>query len=60
MQLVPSPALYKVDVETHTCHPSTGDVDAGGSGVEGHSWLHNELEASLGYIRLCLKTTINN
>ena len=32
-------------------------VEAGRSGVQGHSWLYSKVEASLGYMRLCLKTT---
>lgn len=35
----------------HTCHLSTLEVGAEGSGVQGHPWLHEELEASLGYLR---------
>jgi hypothetical protein len=27
----------------------------GGRGVPGHLWLHMEFEASLGYIKICLK-----
>lgn len=41
---------------THACHPNTWEVEAGGSGVEGHSQLSNEFEASLGSMRPCLKT----
>ena len=40
----------------HICHPSTWEMEAGGSGVQGHPWLHSEFEASLGYMRPCLKT----
>lgn len=35
--------------------PSTQDVEAGRSRVQGHSQLPGEFEASLSYIRLCLK-----
>ena len=31
-------------------------VEAERSGIQGHPWLHGELQASLGYRRLCLKT----
>lgn len=32
------------------CNLSTGEVGAGGSGVQDHSQLQGEFEASLGYI----------
>lgn len=35
----------------HTCKPSTQEVDAEGSGVQGYSRVHREFRASLGYIR---------
>lgn len=41
---------------THACHPSNWEVEAGGSGVEGHPQLHNEFETSQGNVRPCLKT----
>lgn len=37
----------------YTYNPSTGEV--GGLRVQGHSWVHTKLEASLGYTRPCLK-----
>jgi hypothetical protein len=40
----------------HICEPSTWEVEAGGSEVRGYPQLHSEFEASLGYIRACLKT----
>lgn len=30
---------------------------AGRSGIQGYFWLHSKFQASLGYIRLCLKQT---
>lgn len=38
---------------THTCNPSTCEVEAGGSGVQSQPWIHNTLEASLDYMKLC-------
>lgn len=35
------------------------EVEAEGSGVQGHPQLHSEFEASLGYIRSCLKKKKN-
>ena len=35
----------------HTCHSSSQEVTAGGSRVQGHSQLHREFKASLGYLR---------
>lgn len=40
---------------THTCNSSTQEVEAAGSGIQGHPWLHSEFESSLGYVKLCLK-----
>lgn len=36
----------------------TWKVKAGGLEIQGYSQLHNELEANLGYSRLCPKTKI--
>lgn len=38
---------------THTYNPSTCKVEAGGSGVQSQPWIHNTLEASLDYMKLC-------
>lgn len=38
---------------THTCNPSSCEVEAGGSGVQSQPWIHNTLEASLDYMKLC-------
>lgn len=43
----------------HTCAPSGLEIEAGGSGVEGHYQLCRKLEASLGYMRSCLKCLLN-
>jgi ribosome-binding protein aMBF1 (putative translation factor) len=32
----------------HACNPNTLEPEAGGSEVQGHPWLYNELQASLG------------
>jgi hypothetical protein len=37
------------------CNPSTLEVGTGGSGVQGQPQLHSKLEASLCYMRFCLK-----
>lgn len=39
----------------HTCNPSTYDVEAGGSRVQGHPQLHRQVEIILAYTRLSLK-----
>lgn len=39
----------------HVCYPNTPEVEAGGSEVQDHPQLHSHLEASLGYMRPCLK-----
>lgn len=39
-----------------TCYnPSTSEMEVGGPGVQGQPWLHRQFEASLGYVRFCLK-----
>ena len=38
-----------------TCHLSTWEVKEKGLGIQSSSLIHNEFEASLGYIRPCLK-----
>lgn len=39
----------------HVCNHSTGEVEAGGSAVQGQPQLHSKLEANLDYLRLYLK-----
>lgn len=39
----------------HVCNPSTEEIEAEGSGVQGHPPVHNELETSLYYMRLWRK-----
>lgn len=39
------------------CNPMW-EVEAGRSGIQGHFWLHSEVEAILGYMRPCLKKNI--
>ena len=41
------------------CNLSTWQIEAGGSSVGGHSWLHSDPKASLGYMRSCLKSKQN-
>lgn len=43
----------------HTWHPSTGKVGAGGPGIQSHLHLHSKFQASLDYMRLCLKNANN-
>jgi hypothetical protein len=44
----------------HICKPITSEVEAERSGeVQGQPQLPSEFNASEGYRRLCLKTTIN-
>lgn len=45
----------KPGVMAHTSHPSIWEVEEGVLEVQGHHWLHNELETSLGSMRPCLK-----
>lgn len=47
--------LYKSDVVAQTYQPSLQEVEAGKSEIQSYPWLHR-LEASLGYMVLCLKT----
>ena len=35
--------------------PGYSSISPGGSGVQGHPWLHSELKASLEYMRAYLK-----
>lgn len=37
------------------CQPGVQQVEAGGQEVQGHLWLRGEFEASLGYMKACLK-----
>ena len=46
--------LYKSDVVAQTYQPSLQEVEAGKSEIQSYPWLHR-LEASLGYMRPCLK-----
>lgn len=40
---------------TPSCNPSTQGVEARGLEVQSHPWLYSWLEASLLYMRSCLK-----
>lgn len=44
----------------HACDPSDWDVHVAGSGVQGHCWLDNRLEAGLSCIKLCLNNSDND
>lgn len=46
-------ASQKLGMMAHTWNLSTGEE--GESEVQSHPWLGNEFEASLDYLRLCLK-----
>jgi hypothetical protein len=50
----PTPAPYKAGMVLHVCLLSTWAVEAGGSGTQ------SLLEASLSYVRLCLKKQKQN
>lgn len=39
--------LYKQAVKVHTYNASTWELEAGGSGAQGHPWLPTEFKASL-------------
>lgn len=45
----------KLGMMACACDPSTWRAEAGGSGFQGQLQLHNQLEASLGYIISCLR-----
>jgi hypothetical protein len=40
----------KKDVVTYTYNQGTMEVEAGGSEIQGHSWLQRELDVSLSYM----------
>lgn len=42
-------------VALQTCYLSTREAEAGGSEVQHHLSLHSKFEASLDYVRPCLK-----
>lgn len=45
LDLIPRPPKTTV---VHAYSPSTQEVEAGGSGGQGHPWFYNEFKASLG------------
>lgn len=51
-----SPSTHKTGLEVQICNPSSWEEDMGRS-VQGHLWLYREFEASLSYMRSCLKKT---
>jgi hypothetical protein len=40
----------------HIYNPSTQEMEVKEPEVQGHPCLHNDFKASLGFMRLCLKT----
>ena len=48
----PETAIMKLGIMVHACNRSTWQVEEGGLGVQGQSWLHMELKDSL---RPCLQ-----
>lgn len=52
--------LLKLGMVVHACNPSSGDLGASGSKVQGYPWPHIELDASLGSTRLCHKENKND
>lgn len=49
------PALHEPGLVVHTCNSKTQELEAGESEIQEHIELHNESEASLGYMKPCLK-----
>lgn len=56
---VQSPAQHRLGATVHTCGPSLPVVEARRSQIQSHRWLHSEYEASLSYMRPCVKTNNN-
>ena len=50
----------KTRYDGYAYNPSTWEVEAVGSVVHFHTWLHSKFEASLCYMRSCLKNIIIN
>lgn len=50
----PKPGLM-----VHGCDPNTWEVEVGASAVQGRPQLSIEFQASLGFVRSCLKITVN-
>jgi hypothetical protein len=44
-------------IATYVYIPSIWELEEGGSGVQGHPWLHIKFEYSLDYMRYCLRRT---
>lgn len=49
---IPSRTKTRHGGSGQACHPCTGEVEEGGSGVQGHLQLHSELKVSLRHVRL--------
>lgn len=45
----------KTEHGAHACNPSTSKAEAGRSGVQNHPWLQSDFEASLDYMKYCIK-----
>lgn len=52
-----SAAPYEKGVMVQACNLSTWEGERGGSENQGQPWLQSKLEASLGYVNPCLRTS---
>lgn len=50
-----SPVPHRLGVVAYACSPSTWEVEAGMSEVQGHPQQHAKFETSLSYMRPCPK-----
>lgn len=57
--LVPICSAPETGCECSLCDLSTWQMEAGGSSVGGHPWLHSDPKANLGYMRPCLNSKQN-
>lgn len=49
--------ISNMDLVIHISHPRTWEKETGMFQVQGQPQQHDEFQASLGYMRLCLKNT---
>jgi hypothetical protein len=47
--------VHKLSVVVHMCEPSTWQVEAGRSEIQGHPWLHSKFKVSPGNIEPSLQ-----
>lgn len=52
-----SAAPYEKGVVVQACNLSTGEWEGRESEIQGQPWLQSKLEASLGYVNPCLRTS---